>query len=131
MADFEFISQKQMGKLRPMDRLTLLRMEKKYEKLVEQMQEIEMAREELFVRVAEDLKIDTSGPFRGMAIEKDGHVHVMYCPCVACQATLNNMTVADTTEAMISQGLIHEGQVADSRARASMLDAKRGKPMVH
>jgi hypothetical protein len=131
MSEFTFIAQKYMGDVRPKDRRALLSMEKKYLKLVEQLQELEVAREDLLTRVAETLQIDTTGPFRGMSIEQDGKVHVTYCPCVTCQATLNNMSAADAAEEMIARGLIHAEQAAGSRAFAASVDLKRGKPMVN
>lgn len=131
MSNFTFIAQKYMGDVKARDRRTLLSMEKKYDKLVEQLQGLDVARADLLARVAEDLKIDTTGPFRGMSIEQDGTVHVTYCPCVTCQATLNNMSAADTAEAMLARGLIHAEQAANSRAFAAAVDVKRGKPMVH
>lgn len=131
MDDFTFIAQKYMGDVKARDRRSLASMEKKYVRLMAQLQELELAREDLLTRVAEDLKIDTTGPFRGMSIEQDGKVHVTYCPCVTCQATLNNISAADAAEAMISRGLIHAEQAAGSRAFAAAVDVKRGKPMVN
>ena len=131
MSEFTFIAQKYMGDVKARDRRSLLAMEKKYDKLVEKLQELDAAREVLLTRVAEDLRIDMTGPFRGMSIEQDGRVHVTYCPCVTCQATLNSITAADAAEAMIARGLIHAEQAAGSRAFAAAVDVKRGKPMVN
>lgn len=131
MSNFSFITQKDMGTLSPEDRKALRAMERRYERLAAKMEEAELERVSFFQSMADKLQIDTTGPFRAMAVEKTGKVRVSYCPCPSCQAQLNNVSVAEATEAMIQQGLIHADEAKESREFAASVDTKRGKPMIH
>lgn len=128
---FTFIAQKRMGKLRPADDKELKRIEARRDVLVAELQALDDAEQTVLTKTTQRLKIDTEGPFRGVHIEDDGTVYALYCSCVGCQATLNNVSVKEATEAMIAMGHIHADMAPQMRQQAAALDKKRGSTVVH
>lgn len=131
MSTFTIIPRKHMGTLKPIMRRTLKRIELRRNKLTEELQQLDLAEQAALVQTAEELQIDTDGPFRGIHVEDDGSVHALYCTCAKCQADLNNVSVTEAVEAMIERGFIHPERAAHERQQAAVIDRQRGSPMVH
>lgn len=131
MTRFKVITEKPMGSLRPTHRRVLRRIEIQREKLVEQLEALDVEQEAIVKKTIEHLQIATDNGFKGLHFAEDGVVTAIFCPCAVCQADMNNVSVAQATEEMILQGVIHDHEAPLLRQRAKEVDSKRKTVVVH
>lgn len=128
---FEVVTQKQMGTVRPRQHKKLKQLEARRQALELELTAVIEASDAVLEKATKKLKIDTDGPFRGLHLSEDGTLTVMYCPCVICQANVNNVTVTEAATIMLSRGLLPNEDPAQLMKRAAAVDKGKKAPYVH